>query len=274
MNIYDNLKDVLSPEQLNEFKTQVSKLVDDSVAEKVLAEQVRLEEKAEEYVSLMIAEKTEELEEKAEEFCEMQISEATQELIEEYDIKMEDFESTVVESLDRFLDSEISEGISDELVESIAEYEALMPIVEGIKGLFENNYVALDTEGSSKLAKIQEEKEELEEQLSESIAQKMELAQLAEKAATELLIKEKSDELTISESEKVATFFSDKSFDDVSDKIDGYIRLISEEDSSTVDNGELMSEASADADCQAETQPMVESHTPEFDLIKAASLYC
>lgn len=272
MDIYESLKDVLSPEQLDEFKTQVNELIDDSVAEKVLAEQVRLEEKAEEYVSLMIAEKTEELEEKAEEFCEKQISEAKEELISEYDDKMEDFESTVVESLDRFLDSEISEGISDELVESIAEYEALMPIVEGIKGLFESNYVALDTEGSSKLAQIQQEKEELEDQLSESIAEKMQLSELAEKAATELLVKEKSEELTISESEKVATFFDGKSFDEVSEKIDGYIRLVSEDDSS-VNSGELMSEASADADCQGEAQPIVESHTPETDLLAAASLY-
>lgn len=273
MDIYESLKDVLSPEQLDEFKAQVSNMVDDSVAEKVLSEQVRLEEKAEEYVNLMIAEKTEELEIKAEEFCEMQISEAKEELISEYDEKMEDFESTVVESLDRFLDSEISEGISDDLVESIAEYEALMPIVDGIKGLFESNYVALDTEGSSKLAKLQQEKEELEEQLSESIAQKMELSELAEQAATELLVKEKSEELTISESKKVATFFEGKSFDEVSEKIDGYIRLVSEEDSS-VANGELMYEASADADCQVEAQPIVESHTQESDLLRAASLYC
>lgn len=225
MKIYDSLKDVLSVEQLDEFKAEVQKSID----EKVLDETARIEKKAEEYVELVVEEKTESLTQKAEEFIEIQLSEAKEDIIKEYDEKLEEMESTVVESLDRFLENEISEKISDELVEAVAIDEQLLPIVDGIKSLFENNYVSLDTEGHSMLAKITSEKEELEEKLSESIAEKMELSELAEKAATELLIKQKSEELSLAESEKVEGFFEGKSFDEVSEKIDNYIGLIQEE---------------------------------------------
>jgi|TARA_R110001592_G_scaffold67388_1_gene206701 hypothetical protein len=225
MKIYDSLKDVLSVEQLDEFKAEVQNTID----EKVLSETSRIEKKAEEYVELVVEEKTETLTQKAEEYIEIQLSEAKEEIIKEYDEKLEEMESTVVESLDRFLDNEISEKISDELVEAVAIDKQLLPLVNGIKSLFENNYVSLDTEGHSMLAKLSEEKEELEEKLSESIADKMELSELAEKAATELLIKQKSDELSIAESEKVESFFEGKSFDEVSEKIDNYIGLIQEE---------------------------------------------
>jgi hypothetical protein len=271
MKIYESLKDVLSPEQLDEFKAEVQGTIDESVSEKVLVEQNRLAEKAEQFVEMKLEEKTNELEEKAEAFCESQIDEAKAALVVEYDERMEEFESTVVESLDRFLDSEISENISEDLFESWGRQQALMPIVEGIQELFESKYVALDTEGESKLASMQDKCEELEEQLSESIAEKLELEELAEKAASELLVREKCEELTIAESAKVTAFFEGKSFDEIEEKIEGYIQIISEETSSASESASTLVES--DDDCLDEKQPIVESHTQDRSLLAQASKY-
>ena len=272
MKIYESLKGVLTPEQLDEFKAEVQQTIDDSVSEKVLAEQSRLADKAEQYVEMKLEEKTNELEEKAEEFCEMQIAEAKEELIKEYDEKLEEFESTVVESLDRYLDTEIAGSISEELFESVARQEALLPIVEGIQELFAEKYVALDTEGESQLAEMAEKIDSLETRLSESIADKMELEELAEKAATELLVKEKCDDLTIAESEKVFGYFEGKSFEEVNEKIDGYISLISEEESASSYTS-ILNEAEADEDQISESQPIVESHTQDNSLLSQAARY-
>ncbi len=263
MNIYESLKDVLSAEQLDEFKSEVQNTID----EKVLNETSRIEKKAEEYVELVIEEKTESLTVKAEEYIEIQLSEAREELVSEYDGKLEELESNVVESLDRFLDNEISEKISDELLESVAIDKQLLPLVNGIKDLFETNYVALDTEGSSMLATLQKENESLEEKLSESISEKMELSELAEKAATELLIKQKVDELTISESEKVETFFDGKSFDEVSEKIDNYIGLVTEE--SSVSSHSVLNEDVGSDEGIEEAKPQV--HSQLNDMVAQAS---
>jgi hypothetical protein len=234
MKIYESLKDVLSPEQLAEFKAEVQQTIDEAVSEKLVSEIARVEAKAEEYVGLVTEEKVEELTVKAEEFVALQIEEAKVELIKEYDEKLEALESTVVESLDRFLDSEISEKISDELLESVAKQQALLPLVEGMKALFEQHYVAVDTDGTKVIAKLEEEKKQIEQRLSESIAEKMELSELAERAAIQLLIREKTEDLTIGQAEKVKMFFEGKNFDEVSGRVDGYITLISEETTAPV----------------------------------------
>lgn len=270
MKIYESLKEVLSPEQLDEFKAEVQQTIDDSVSEKVLSEQSRLAEKAEQYVEMRTEEITNNLEELAETFCEAQIKEATDSMIVEYDERMEEFESTVVESLDRFLESEISENISEDLFESIGRQEALLPLVEGIKELFESEYVALDTEGESKLAVMQDKCEELEDQLSESISEKMELEELAERAASELLVREKCEDLTISESAKVVAFFEGKSFEEIDEKIDGYIQIVSEDYSN---NSYATTLSESDDDCLEEVQPIVESHSKNDDLRTAAARF-
>lgn len=239
MDIYNKLKGVLSPEDLAAFKDEVESTIKTIVNEAIVKEQKLLEDKAEEYVNLKVESKISEIEDKAEEYVQMKLQEAKEELIQEYDAKLEDIESNVVESLDRFLNDEIAERISDSLLEDIAINKALLPLAEGMKKLLEDHYVEADTEGSSIISKLKQEKESLEEKLSDEIAEKLELSELAEKAAVELLIKDKTEDLTINESKKVKHFFEGKSFEEVSEKIDGYITIITEEDSSYKNFGAL-----------------------------------
>ncbi len=91
--------------------------------------------------------------------------------------------------------------------------------MEGIKGLFESEYVALDTEGEGIVRRKTEEVENLEEKLSTSMADKIELKESVDTLKTKLLIAESSMDLTESERKRVSDFFEGKSIDGVESKI-------------------------------------------------------
>jgi hypothetical protein len=245
MKIFEQLKGVLSPEDLASFKEEVETAIKSQVSEKTAREMKILEDKAEEYVNLKLEAKVSELEVKAEQYSSIKIDEAKAELVKEYDERLEELESTVVESLDRFLDHEISDRISPDLLEDVAIHKSLLPLAEGLKGLLEQHYIAADTDGSAQVAKLKEEKKSLEEKLSAEIAEKIELSSLAEKAAADLLVREKTEDLSIGEVKKVVSFFEGKSFDEISKKIDGYIKLL-EEDTETTKTYTRLDEASDD----------------------------
>lgn len=185
-----------------------------------------------ESVDTLVEEEKTKIEAIAEEYCAQKIEEGVkavkEELIEEYDSLLEAFETELVEKLDTFLEMEISSKISEDTLKSIAVNETYKPIIEGIKGLFESEYVALDVEGHGLVRRKQSEVEQLEEQLSQALAEKMELQEAAELAATKLLIANKTKDLTESEIVRVQQFFEGKSFDEVNKKIDGFVDIVTE----------------------------------------------
>lgn len=220
MELTEKLKDVLKPEDL--------KALEDGIKAKI-----------NEQVELRTEEKTIELEKKAEEFCEQEISKKVETekeaLIEEYEKKMEDLETNMVEKLDSFLDNVINEQISDEAIHKIALNETYEPIIEGIKSLFENKYVALDSDGEKLVKEQKEEVAKLRDENSKLIKEKMELSELCESGAVKLLIAEKVDGLTDTQKQRVQTFCENKSFEDVEKQIDSFIEIVEEkeEDSET-----------------------------------------
>jgi len=213
MKITEKLKEVLSEEDLKIFEDGVKQTI-------------------EEQVSLRVEEKTTYLEEKAEEFCEQEIakklSEEKEALIESYDLKMEELEEKMVDKLDRFLDSVITEQISDETLTKIAINETLEPLVEGIKGLFEEKYVALDTDGEKLVAEAKEEIRQLKEENSSLLADKIELSELAELGSTRALVAESTRDLTDTQIERVNALCEGKSFDEVQEKITAIVEMVAD----------------------------------------------
>jgi len=222
--ITEKLKEVLSPEDLKTIEEGIQKMVDDEVA-------------------LRVEEKTKELDEKAEEFCQMKIAEGVDKekeaLIAEYDKKMDELEDTMVERLDKFLEVEISEQISEETLKKIAINESLKPLVDGIKQLFEEKYVELDSDGEKAIADSKEEIQQLKDQNSDLMAEKIELAKLAEGAAIKLLISDKTVDLTETQKDRVSAFCEGKTFEDVQEKIDRFVAIVEDD---TEDKGEELNE--------------------------------
>lgn len=259
MSVLAKFKESLSPEDFVQLEESITTLIEekaktraDLIVEEVKAE---LETLAEEFtkqeVEKFVAEKTAALEEeyqtKSELFketaiekiqemaegyvakeVEEKVSEIRTQLEEEYAEKVQSLEENVVDKLDKFLDLEISSKISDELLESVAINETYAPLVKGIQHLFESQFVALDSEGSQIVESATSEAKTLKTKLNESLSEKIALAEKVEKLQTGLLIATKTEGLTESQKERVLVMLEGKGFDEVSEKIDTVVDIITE----------------------------------------------
>jgi hypothetical protein len=213
--VIDKVKELLKEEDLKELETLIESLVDEKVALKEEELKKNYEKINEEYVAKVLAEETEKIK---------------VQLTEEKNKEVEILENTIIEKLDAFLDNEITQNINEETITEAARNEINDPIVEGIKKLFAENFVELDSEGSSLLKQAKLELESLQTENSKLIEEKTELSVTAEKAATTLLLKDKTTGLTDEQTIRVKTLFEGKSFDEVHEKIDTFIdSLIVEE---------------------------------------------
>lgn len=214
-NILSKLKGVMTEEDLVKFEDAIKGMI-------------------EEKVQILSDAKVKYLEEKAEEFCTLEVNERLkvekENLIKEYDSKLELFESNIVDKLDLFLESEITKNISEEAIEKIAINETYRPIVEDIVKIFEEKYVALDTEGYGILKEAKEEIVKLEESVSETIAEKMELQIENDKLKSGVLFLEKTEGLTKEQKNKVLTLIEGKDYKDVKKTIASVIDLVVEQE--------------------------------------------
>lgn len=216
--ITDKIKEMLTPEDLSLFEGAMSKLVSDSVTLRESEIKAEYDELSEKYCAKRIAEETEAVKST---------------LIEEYDLKLENLEQKVVARLTSFIDHLITEQISDEAIEKIAISEVAAPIVDKIRKIYAEHYISLDTEGSTQIKESVQSVKKLEKQLSEAIADKMNLQEKMDKTAGYLLISEKVGGLTESHKERVVKMFKDKKFDVISEQIDNFIGLIKESKQTT-----------------------------------------
>ncbi len=187
----------------------------------------------EEKVSLKSEEKTTLLENEYKVKFEVEVNEKVeaekQKLVEANEQYQKDFEKNMIDTLDAFLDSQINENISDKALEKVAINETAEPIVNGIKKLFEENHLELDSEGDKLLKSEVAKNEKLEEQNSDLINKNMELNKLNEDSAIKIRLNEATKDLTEKEAEKVNSFCEGKTFDDIDKKVDNYVSMIVEE---------------------------------------------
>ncbi|MFW6219670.1 MAG: hypothetical protein ACOCZ5_00075 [bacterium] len=224
-NITKKIREMLTPEDLKIFEGAIESLINDKVKSK-LNDMITLKEEelknkydtlAEEYVQKEIEKRL--------------VSEKAS-IVESYDKKLNLLEKRVVSKLDSFLDHVITEQISDESIEKLAINEVTLPVIDKIKSVFAESNINITSDGEKTIKESEESIKSLETQLSESIAKNMELEERLEKSAVFILMSEKTDGLTNSQKNRVIEMFKDKHFDEVEKKIDGFIELIKEGDTS------------------------------------------
>lgn len=220
--IMEKLKEVIPEEDLTSIKDQVSLIIN---------------EEAKKRSDVLVEEKTKEIQTATEKFIEEAKEEFKKELTKDYDLKLEQLEEKLIADLDQLIDLEIKENISDELLTKIAVNETLEPVINGIKKVFSDNHLELDIEGTGIVKKLQEDKTNLEKQLSESIAEKMTLNEekttlstTLEKISVKSFITEKVDGLKDEQKERIVKMFESKSFAEVQDQIEGMIDLVIKEE--------------------------------------------
>lgn len=261
--ILKTLSEVLSPEQLNEVKTSFERAVDEKVKVKMDEEARVIAKKADEFCQKKIKEavekKTAEIENIANKYCEercamlskeanikvesykKKLQEASEQYIfeyfdekftEKYGAELEALEEKVITGLDKYLEFNINEKISPALIQKTALTETYAPIIEGIKHLFEDEYVPMDLSGSKKIREMKAENAQLEKSLKKQLDENMRLAELVESTGKKSLISEKISDLSKSQRIKVKKFFKNKTLNETKKDIDAYIEMINEQDDS------------------------------------------
>lgn len=258
--ILETLAQKFTAEELNEVKKVIESSVDEKVQAKLDAETKIVAKKAEEFCQKKIKEavekKTAEIEEIANKFCAERceaLSNEANEKVESYKKKLEEtseqyifeyfdqkfqekygkeleaIEEKVITGLDKYLEFNINEKISPALIQKTALSETYAPIIEGIKRLFEDEYVPMDQSGSKKIRELKAENTHLEESLKKQLDENMRLAELVESTGKRSLISEKTSDLTAAQRVKVKKFFKEKSLNETKKDIDAYIEMIQEQ---------------------------------------------
>lgn len=224
--ITQKIRELLTPEDLSIFESAMENMIEDRVSKK-LGKLINLKEEELEKKYDEIAEKyvTEEIEKR------MEQEKAS--LVESYDKKLELLEKKIVSKLGTFLDQVIVEQISDETLTKIAINETLEPVVKGIKKVFGDNHLELDSTAKTQVEKLKSEIKNAKKELSESIEKRMQVENKLEQSAVYLLISEKTHGLKPSDKKRVVETFKNKDFETVEGDIDSYITLIKESSFST-----------------------------------------
>jgi len=258
--ILETLAQKFTAEELNEVKKTIESTIDERVQAKLDLEAKTVAKKAEEFCQTKIKEavekKTAEIEDIANKYCaercttlseeansevaryKKKLEEASEQYIFEYFDKefqkkygkeLEEIENRVIQGLDKYLERNITEQINPSLIKQTALSETYAPIIEGIKRLFEDEYVPMDQSGSKKIRELRAENSKLEESLKKQLDENMRLADLVESAGKKSLISEKTSDLTAAQRVKVKKFFKDKSLNETKKDIDAYIEMIQEQ---------------------------------------------
>lgn len=258
--ILEKLAGVLSAEDLQEIKESFESAVEDRLKTKLAEETDSLTKKADEFCKQKIKEavdkKTAELEDLANKYCEercakialkekeklteqcKKLEEAAEQYIfeyfdekftEKYGQELQAIEEKVITGLDKYLEYNISDKISDKLITKTAMTETYAPIIEGIQHLFEDQYVPMDLTGSKKLREAKAENAELQKSLQKQLAENMRLIDLVEDSNKKATIAEKTIGLDSKQRARVQKFFESKSLSETKKDIDDYVNMISEQ---------------------------------------------
>ena len=277
----------LSDEDLNTIKETFESEVKTRVDEETKVVNGKADEYCRQKIDSAVALKTQQLETLAEQFCEKKaatiarkadkkIAEQTKKLEtltqqyineffeekfkERYGEELQAIEDRVVEGVDVYFNYAVNEKINPELITKTAINETFAPIVQGIRSLFEEQYVPLNVSGTKKLKEANRKIAELESKLKEQYNENIRISEAAEQSAKKALIAEKTEGFTAEQKEKVNEFFQGKSFSSVKEDIDNYCSIITETALPIV-KAATLNEARQQA---LRKTPSIEDATPDF----------
>lgn len=277
----------LSDEDLNTIKETFETAVKARVDEETKVVNGKADEYCRQKIDSAVALKTQQLETLVEQFCEKKaatiarkadkkIAEQTKKLEtltqqyineffeekfkERYGEELQAIEDRVVEGVDVYFNYAVNEKINPELITKTAINETFAPIVQGIRSLFEEQYVPLNVSGTKKLKEANRKIAELESKLKEQYNENIRISEAAEQSAKKALIAEKTEGFTAEQKEKVNEFFQGKSFSSVKEDIDNYCSIITETALPIV-KAATLNEARQQA---LRKTPSIEDATPDF----------
>lgn len=194
-------------EMANKYCAEIKKQLEDEANAKVAAYSKSIEEAAEQYIQESYKEKFREL----------------------YGQELQNIEEKVITGVDKYLEYNIKEKIGPALIQKTALSEMYAPIIDGVKSLFEEQYIPLDTTGSKKIREMKAENAQLQKSLKKQLSENLRLAEVAETNSKKALIAEKTEGMSNVQKSKVKNFFESKSFSETKTDIDNYIEMLDEQ---------------------------------------------
>lgn len=177
----------LSEDQINVVKGKLDKLLETRVDTKVKIQTEVIEADAKEKYDAQLKEATDkfnatlktlenEVAKKASSYKE-KLEEAhksvSKKIKEEKESAIEEFKTTLVEKVDKYLKYELDRSIPETFVEAAAKVQILEPIVEGFKKTMNDNYIKFDEENLGLIKDAKEEIVKLRGELAESVKSNM-----------------------------------------------------------------------------------------------------
>ena len=167
------------------------------------------------------------------------------ELAEEADAAQAKFQDDMVEKIDAYLNY-VSENWMKEnelAIERGIRTEITEDFIKSLKTVFTEHYIEVPEEKYDVLGEMQTEIEELKGKLNESIESQVSLTKEREDMLREKIIAEASDDLTMTESEKLSSLLADVDFGD-SELFAEKVSVVKENyfPKQGVDTGEVMSD--------------------------------
>ncbi len=177
-------------------------------------------------------------------------------LEEEYEAKLEEaieaYQSDLNDKVDEYVTYAAEEWAKENelAIESSFKVEVAESFMNGIKQLFEENYIDLPEEKVDLAADAVEKAEQLEDDLNESVKEKIELQKEIDDLKVKASIAEQADDLTLTQREKLSSLAEGIEYDDLEDfnkKLEvikeNYFASKSESPDITQENDEPLEEA-------------------------------
>lgn len=150
-------------------------------------------------------------------------------LEEAFNTQLAEKESEMLEALDAFIETQILEKISPELIENAGKAEVATDVLTSLMEVLETKYVKPDSEGS----KILEQKEEVlaskTKELDESIAKNIELSKELDLIKKSKLVSEKTVNLSEANKKRIETMFEGRDFVYTEKNLNSFIEMVVEE---------------------------------------------
>jgi len=155
------------------------------------------------------SELSEDFKTKAETIFEAALNERREALEKEYDIKLEESVNILRESLANKIDDYLSYVVEEWYTENKVALETGLRseiaenFIEGLKGLFEDNYIDVPEDKCNLIEETEDKVENLTKELNEQIEKNVELRNKVNDSACQMIFEEVSDTLTDTEVDKL-----------------------------------------------------------------------
>lgn len=274
----EKLLDLLKTKGISETDLQtVKEAFDKKVAEAVAEQSKLISEKADKYaedrineqVSKRVAEEKKLMEAITQKYCEkkaltiakkadkklaekMQILEnATKKyILEHFDVEfekkyreeLEQIEENTVNRLDQYVEAVLDEKISPKLIEQMAMNETCATAIKGIRSVLAEQFMDVDCSGKAQMAKLKNDKMELEESLKKQVNLNFDLRNSNKALQKAKIVAEACVGLSAKEAQRVRNYFEPKKLDETKADLPGFVKMLKEREEFMRDNDPMITE--------------------------------